>query len=134
MCAAPGGKTCHIAERLRGTGEVVAADTSTSRLKRVAENVSRNGLGNVTIADINSDGIGLPEGLFDAAMVDVPCTNTGVLAKRPEVRWRIKEADLEDLPETQFEILTRAASRVRSGGRLVYSTCSVENEENRPGC
>lgn len=131
LCSAPGGKTGHIAERLAGTGHVVAADVSSSRLRRVEENVSRLQLKNVELVDVDRDGNGLPNERFDAAMVDVPCSNTGVLAKRPEVRWRIGESDLVELPELQLEILNRAAAAIVPGGRVVYSTCSIEPEENR---
>lgn len=136
LCAAPGGKTGHIAERLRGEGSVVAADIAESRLRRVQENIERLRLDNVEICLIDRqgnvlEGPQLGERAFDAAIVDVPCSNTGVLAKRPEARWRIKETDLDELPAIQQELLGRAATHVRGGGRLLYSTCSVEPEENR---
>lgn len=137
LCAAPGGKTGHLAERLAGTGHVVAADISESRLRRVKENVDRLKLTNVSIEVVNREG-GLVRGgklsdggFFDAAIVDVPCSNTGVLAKRPEARWRISESDLQELPQLQQTILRGGAASIRPGGRLVYSTCSVEPEENR---
>jgi 16S rRNA (cytosine967-C5)-methyltransferase len=71
-----------------------------------------------------------PTGGFDAALVDAPCLNTGVLARRPEVRWRIQPSDLDELAAIQGGLLARAAGLVRPGGRMVYSTCSLEAEEN----
>lgn len=131
LCAAPGGKTGHIAERLAGSGYVCAADISESRLQRVQENIDRLKLTNAEPLLIDRDGSGLPSEPFDAALVDVPCSNTGVLSKRPEVRWRIQEEDLVELPKVQLQLLERAAAAVRACGRVVYSTCSVEREENR---
>jgi 16S rRNA (cytosine967-C5)-methyltransferase len=72
----------------------------------------------------------IPPGPFDAAIVDAPCSNMGVLGKRPEARWRLTETDFVELPALQLRLLTRAAERVRSGGRVVYSTCSIDALEN----
>jgi 16S rRNA (cytosine967-C5)-methyltransferase len=71
-----------------------------------------------------------PAGLFDAALVDVPCSNTGVLGRRPEVRWRLKPTEFEYLIRLQTRLLIQAAERVKPGGALVYSTCSIEPDEN----
>ena len=131
FCAAPGGKTGHIAERLAGTGNVLATDVSEHRLRRVNSNVERLQLTNVETRLIERDGSRDPVGSFDAALVDAPCSNTGVLAKRPEARWRVRPEDLDELPKLQGELIGRAARCVRPGGRLVYSTCSIEPEENR---
>ncbi len=130
LCAAPGTKTTHLAELMNDTGEIVACDVSRDRLARVRENVSRLGLKSVTAVSIGDDGSGLPEGEFDRVLVDVPCSNTGVLGKRPEARWRIAPNDLKELPARQSRLLTLALDRVRPGGRVVYSTCSIEPEEN----
>ena len=131
LCAAPGGKTGMIAERLRGEGQVIAADSDERRLPRIAENVERLGVANVEVRHVAREGGNMPEpGTVDAALVDVPCSNTGVLAKRPEARWRIGPDDLIELPPIQSGLLARAAASVRPGGRVVYSTCSIEPEEN----
>jgi len=87
-------------------------------------------LKSIRVVPIGDDGHGLPDGEFDRVLVDVPCSNTGVLGKRPEARWRITPADLKELPVKQSRLLTLALDRVRSGGRVVYSTCSIEPEEN----
>ena len=131
LCAAPGGKTGMIAERIGSEGRVVAADSDAKRLPRIAENVSRLGLTNVDLLEVGREGEKMPPpASFDAALVDVPCSNTGVLAKRPEARWRISTDDLAELPPLQTALLSRAAVCVRPGGRLLYSTCSIEPEEN----
>ena len=130
LCAAPGTKTGHIAELMNDAGEIVAADVSEERLASVAENIARLGLKSVQIAPIGPQGAGLPDGTFDAILLDVPCSNTGVLGKRPEVRWRITPADLKELTVTQTNLLSLALDRLRPAGRLVYSTCSIEPEEN----
>lgn len=130
LCAAPGTKTAHLAELMNDTGEIVAADVSHDRLARVRENIERLGLKSIRIVPIGDDGSGLPAGEFDRVLVDAPCSNTGVLGKRPEARWRITAADLSELPAKQSRLLTLALDRVRSGGRVVYSTCSIEPEEN----
>ena len=131
FCAAPGGKTGHIAERLGETGSVLATDVSEHRLKRVNSNIERLEFTNVSTQLIERDGSRDPVGSFDAALVDAPCSNTGVLAKRPEARWRIQPKDLDELPPLQVSLLKRAGRCVRLGGRMVYSTCSIEREENR---
>lgn len=130
LCAAPGTKTTHLAERMHDEGVIVATDVSADRLKLVNENCERLGLGCVEPRQIAPDGSDLPDGPFDAALVDVPCSNTGVLGKRPEARWRIKPQDVRELPSLQFRLLCDACDRVREGGRVLYSTCSIEAEEN----
>ena len=131
LCAAPGGKTCHLAERLAGTGNVVACDVSKERLAPVVENVSRLRLRNVETLLVSPDGNELrARPPFDAVLVDVPCSNTGVLGKRPEARWRISPSSFETLIPQQCELLDRAISLTKPGGRIMYSTCSIDREEN----
>ncbi len=131
LCASPGGKTCHLAELLRETGEVVACDLSETRLRPVRENISRLGLENIEVCIVDEDGSNLPEGPFDAALVDAPCSNTGVLGKRAEARWRILPTTFDDLVPLQRRLLTDAISRVKPGGRILYSTCSIDRQENQ---
>lgn len=130
LCAAPGGKTTHIAERMRNTGEIIATDVAADRLARVCENANRLGVSIVETRLINRDLTNLPRGRFDAILVDAPCSNTGVLGKRPDARWRIQPADLVELSRQQRQLLNAVARQLRPGGRLVYSTCSIEPEEN----
>ncbi len=130
LCAAPGGKTTHLAELMNDQGMVVACDIQSWRLKRVQENVERLKLKSVHSVLIGEDGSGLPERRFDRILVDAPCSNTGVLHKRPEVRCRLSEADIDELAELQRRLVDRAISRLKPEGRIVYSTCSLEAQEN----
>ncbi len=118
LCAAPGGKATMLA------GDVVAVEASASRARELEENVRRLGATNVRV--VCADGRELPLDLtgFDRALVDAPCSGLGVLAARPDLRWRS-----QPLPELQLELLRAAAARVRSGGTIVYSVCTVNRDE-----
>jgi 16S rRNA (cytosine967-C5)-methyltransferase len=131
MCAAPGGKTTHLAELSNDQAHITACDVATGRLKRVLDNAARLQLTSIAPQLIGKDGNSLPDGPFDAVLVDVPCSNTGVLNRRPEARWRCDESGLHELVILQTRLLIQACERVRPGGRVVYSTCSLEPEENR---
>jgi len=119
LCAAPGGKATMLA------GEVVAVDIDEARAERLEETARLLGATGVQV--VHADGRDLPGGLhgFDRALVDAPCSGLGVLASRPDLRWRA-----EPLPELQLELLRAAIARVRPGGTVVYSTCTVNAEEN----
>ena len=130
LCAAPGSKTTHIAELMGDSGEIVAVDSSGERLERVAENCQRLALTSVRTEELNLVENDAPEGNFDAILLDVPCSNTGVMGKRPEVRWRIMPSDFEELVSIQQQLLVRAIQRARHGTRIVYSTCSFDPAEN----
>jgi 16S rRNA (cytosine967-C5)-methyltransferase len=152
LCAAPGGKMTHLAELMGNTGWIVACDVDARRLRTVSELCERLGVTivetkNLTLRPPSRGGKGEnclessptfppreggPGGLggFDSALVDVPCSNTGVLGRRPEVRWRLTPADLAELVPLQTDLLRRACDQVRPGGVVVYSTCSIEPEEN----
>jgi 16S rRNA (cytosine967-C5)-methyltransferase len=125
LCAAPGGKTLELA---RTAGVVFAGDASFARLARVRENVRRLDAGNVVpfVGDARFPAV---NGM-DAVLIDVPCTGTGTFRRHPDARWRLKVSDLAVLPAVQRSILRAAATAVRPGGMLVYSTCSLETEEN----
>ena len=130
LCAAPGTKTAHLAELMQNQGKILATDMNAERLGRIEENVRRLGLEIIQTQKISEEGEDVPNGPFDAVLVDVPCSNTGVLGKRPEARWRLRPQDFEELPALQKRLLEAACNRLKSGGRLVYSTCSIESEEN----
>ena len=131
LCAAPGGKTTHLAALMRNAGQIVACDVDEERLKTVGELCSRLGIGIVQTRRLHPEANEEPPaGPFDAVLVDVPCSNTGVLGRRPEVRWRLKPADFAHLVRLQTRLLLWAGERVRPGGVVVYSTCSTEPEEN----
>jgi 16S rRNA (cytosine967-C5)-methyltransferase len=127
LCAAPGGKTAVLAA---AGAEVTACDPAPERLERVTGTLERLGLAQrvqLSCADGRAGGAAD----FDAVLVDAPCTNTGVLAARPEARWRYGPASRRELASLQAELLRAGAGRVRPGGRLVWSTCSLEPDENR---
>src|SRR5216684_2574635 len=119
LCAAPGGKTTML------RGEVTAVDLDPNRASELRANVARMGWTNVTV--VEADGKKLPPELagFDRALVDAPCSGLGVLSQRPDLRWRAKP-----LPELQLALLRSAAERVRPGGTIVYSVCTINADEN----
>jgi 16S rRNA (cytosine967-C5)-methyltransferase len=119
LCAAPGGKATMLA------GEVVAVEVNEARARELEENVRRLGAENVRV--VRADGRDLPPELtgFDRALIDAPCSGLGVLAARPDLRWRSKP-----LPELQLELLRAAAARVRPGGTIVYSVCTINADES----
>ena len=128
FCAAPGGKTAQIAWRLSGKGRLVAQDVNPKRLTRLKENLSRLRLDFVEAVQSISSTDG--QIMFDRILVDAPCSNMGVLRRRPDARWRWNVEHLKQLTALQAQILDAAATLVAPGGRLVYSTCSNEPEEN----
>ncbi|MBM4045539.1 MAG: 16S rRNA (cytosine(967)-C(5))-methyltransferase RsmB [Planctomycetes bacterium] len=131
LCAAPGGKASHMAELMSNRGMVVAMDRSPGRLRLVRENCQRLGLHNIRL--VTADARHLPlrvDARFDRVLVDAPCSNTGVLSRRPEARWRLSPEGLTELATLQRELLTAGVVALREGGRAVYSTCSIEPEEN----
>jgi 16S rRNA (cytosine967-C5)-methyltransferase len=130
LCAAPGGKTTHLAELMQNRGYILATDVQGERLSLVASACRRLGIEIIETQLIDLHNPVLPDEPFDAALVDVPCSNTGVLGKRPEARWRIALNDLRELPNLQLRLLRTAVAQLRPGGRVVYSTCSIEPEEN----
>ncbi|HEX8458494.1 MAG TPA: 16S rRNA (cytosine(967)-C(5))-methyltransferase RsmB [Pyrinomonadaceae bacterium] len=129
-CAAPGSKTTQIAAQ--GGVRVVAGDLHAHRLRVVRESAARQGLENVQTVAYDAEAWPLPfaANAFARVLVDAPCTGTGTLRHNPEIRWRITPADIDELAARQRRILAHAARVVAHGGRLVYSTCSVEPEEN----
>ncbi len=131
LCAAPGGKTTFIAQRMQNQGVLIAQDTHRARLEMVRQNCERLG---VTIARLSvSSGVTHPELSlsFDRILIDAPCSNTGVMRRRVDLRWRVREEELKRLQEVQQRLLDDAALQIKPGGRLVYSTCSMEPEENQ---
>ena len=129
-CAAPGGKTALMAEMMGNQGCIVATDRSPKRCRTLRENLQRMGIScaEVTTADWGNETPDLEP--FDAILLDVPCSNTGVLRRRVDVRWRLYENFTAHMASQQRAILDSTAPLVRPGGALVYSTCSIEPEEN----
>ena len=125
-CAAPGGKATAIAARMKNEGRVVATDIRADRLKRLRENCDRLGADCVEILSVGTN----VRELFDRVLLDVPCSNTGVMRRRVDLRWRLQPRDLMATQKLQRELLKNTIRNVRPGGLLVYSTCSLEPEEN----
>jgi 16S rRNA (cytosine967-C5)-methyltransferase len=131
-CAAPGGKTCHIAELMNDSGTVIALDNSARGIERIRQNVARLNLRSIEAiqADVTkelSDALGLP---YDRVLVDAPCSGLGTLRAHPEIKWRRQASDLERLSQLQRKILQRVVRHLKPGGTLVYSTCTLVREEN----
>ena len=130
LCCAPGGKALLVAEMMRGQGTLICRDRSEARLERVRRNLADyGGLCQIAVGDAASPG--LPDHSLDGLLLDVPCSNTGVLRRRPDVRLHFSRRGLDELVSVQAALLDAGAPLIRPGGRLVYSTCSVEPVENR---
>jgi 16S rRNA (cytosine967-C5)-methyltransferase len=133
FCAAPGTKTTQLAEATAGQAKIIATDIDAERLNMVRDNVDRLDLADcVTVIDYHAvDGVFKQSGGFDCVLVDAPCSNTGVLARRPEVRHRISRQAVGEIAKVQQDLLSQAAGMLRRGGVLCYSTCSLQPDENR---
>lgn len=132
-CAAPGGKTAAILSLTENSAFVTATDGHDYRLPMIKDNLSRLGAQSAEIEVCNWEAP-CPDdkrGQFDAALLDVPCSNTGVIQRRVDVRWRLSADEITRLADVQQTIMQNAACAVRPGGRMVYSTCSIDREENR---
>jgi len=141
LCAAPGGKTACMAQRMENRGQILAQDQA-PRLPRLRENCARLGVTCVTISDdvasalcADHPGVEAAPGSsaaapFDRILLDAPCSNSGVFRRRIDARWRIRPEQLAQLRRVQGALLRQAATRLKPAGRLVYSTCSLEPEEN----
>jgi len=130
-CAAPGGKTLHIAQRTTGLAELVAADDDPVRLMRVRENLERAGQqGLLVTADLRSRPESMPAASFDRVLVDAPCSATGVIRRHPDIKLLRRASDVAGFAATQRQILNTAFELLRAGGRLIYCTCSVLPAEN----
>ncbi|MEG0260432.1 MAG: 16S rRNA (cytosine(967)-C(5))-methyltransferase RsmB [Lysinibacillus sp.] len=132
MCAAPGGKTTHLAELMDNRGSVLATDLHPHKLDLVDQNTDRLGLEIVQTAPI--DGRKAPEFLplqsFDAVLVDAPCSGLGVMRRKPDIKYTKREEDLENLQKIQLDLLDAATKVLKQDGKLVYSTCTVDKQEN----
>lgn len=130
LCASPGGKTTAMAASMRDEGLIVASDVRVRRLNLLQQSVRASGARSVRVLQVPGAGALPFEPVFDRVLVDAPCSGLGTLRRDPDIRWRRTPADLPRLAAQQLELLDRAAAVVRSGGRLVYATCSSEPEEN----
>ena len=129
LCAAPGGKAGYMAERMKNQGRVIAHDIAQDRIRLIKENITRLGATCVSPALPSTLATQLPTPA-DRILIDAPCSNTGVMRRRVDLRWRIRETELARLRHTQLQLLRDAVLLLKPGGTLVYSTCSLEPEEN----
>lgn len=129
LCAAPGGKTTHLAELSGDEAAIAAMDIHVARLQLVGQNARRLGLRSIWLVAADAVRVPLTSRRFDAVLLDAPCTALGTLSRRPDVRWRRKPEDVAAMARLQAELLESAIELLRPGGRLVYSVCSFEAEE-----
>ncbi len=134
-CAAPGGKSSYLAELMQNTGRVVAVDRNAARVALIRENFARLGVTNADVIEHDwlAAQTGAPKSVatpFDRILLDTPCSNTGVMRRRVDVRWRLKPDDFLRMQDQQVAIARAVLSLLKPGGTFVYSTCSVEPEEN----
>ena len=131
-CAAPGGKTTHMAQKMKNKGEIYASDTNRRKLGQMEEMCRRLGIKIIkTMKADASKPLPVPEEVnFDRVLADVPCSGFGTLQRNPDLKWRRGEQDIKRLSELQFSILSNLSAYVQEGGILIYSTCTVFHEEN----
>ena len=131
LCSAPGSKTSQIADLSEDSATIVACDLHEHRLRTVVSTAKLQALTSIHCVVVDGlQPLPFPDSSFDRVLIDAPCSGTGTLRRNPEIRWRISPADIEDLARRQRQLLFNAARAVRPGGQLVYSTCSVELDEN----
>ena len=130
-CAAPGGKTTHIAQRMENRGRILAFDIYEEKIRRIERNAQRLGISIIEAQMCDAREIGAAyAGQADRVLVDAPCSGLGVLRRKPDARWKKSPEDVKTLPPLQRAILASAAEAVKKGGVLVYSTCTMEECEN----
>ncbi len=132
LCAAPGGKSLHVADKMEGSGQVEARDLTDYKVELIRENIDRMRAANVTavVADATVPDPASVE-KADVVLADVPCSGLGVIGKKPDIKYRMNEEEIAGLVKLQRKILHNAASYVKPGGTLIYSTCTVTPEENQ---
>ena len=131
MCSAPGGKSNHLAELVGNEGHILALDKSEGRLEMVMEAARRlgNSIIETRVVDATAAGVSV-DGLFDRVLLDAPCSGLGTLTRRPDIRWRRQPGDIDRLAALQLSMIAQGAMLVRTGGALIYSTCTISRAEN----
>jgi 16S rRNA (cytosine967-C5)-methyltransferase len=131
MCSAPGGKTTHISELMNNTGEVKAFDIHKNKLKLIEASAKRLGLSNISLNELDSSKFKEDyKEKADRVLIDVPCSGLGIIKKKPEIKWSKSKKDLKNLIKIQREIMEAACQYAQVGGILMYSTCTLNKEEN----
>ncbi|AFS78688.1 ribosomal RNA small subunit methyltransferase B [Gottschalkia acidurici 9a] len=131
ICSAPGGKTTHIAQKMNNKGKIIARDIYEHKIKLVKENSERLGINIIQYEQFNA--LDLDESLIgkaDYCLVDAPCSGLGLIRRKPDIKWNKESSDIEGISELQYNILQSASKYVKSNGVLVYSTCTIEKDEN----
>ena len=131
LCAAPGGKTTHLAHLMRNTGKIIAVDVSAEKMRLLQKNCRRVDARNVEtrVMDATKADLGFIK-TADAVLIDAPCSGFGTLRRHPDIRWNKTLEQVRTLSELQYNLLKNAATHIKPGGILVYSTCSIEPIEN----
>ncbi len=133
VCAAPGGKTCHVLDILDGSGEVVARDISGDKLRLLNQNIKRQGFGGNIKTGV-FDALTFSEkdvNAFDVVLADLPCSGMGVMGRKKDIKYRLREEDFKALSDLQRRMLKTVSAYVKPGGTLLYSTCTIDRAENQ---
>ena len=131
LCSAPGGKTTHISELLNNTGEVLAFDLHANKLDLIKSTAERLGITNIKLAEMDGTKLDVKLiGLADRLLLDVPCSGLGIIRKKPEIKWNKKRKDLKDLVFVQRDIMDNGWEYLKKDGIMIYSTCTLNKEEN----
>lgn len=128
LFAAPGGKSVYIASLMNDQGQVTSVDKYEARLRLVQKNIDRLGFKSIKV--VTADALEFKSDLFDRVLADVPCSGSGTISKKPDIKWKKDLLDLRNMSDMQYKFLKKASSLVKENGVLVYSTCSIEPEEN----
>ena len=131
MCAAPGGKTTQLSAIMKNSGKIIACDLHPHRVELIEENIKRLGIDNIEC--FAADATNLEENFveyFDYILLDAPCSGLGVLNRRADLRWKVRKSALVEIETTQKKLLESAAKYLKSGGTMVYSTCTLNKKEN----
>ncbi|GAE29195.1 hypothetical protein JCM9152_540 [Halalkalibacter hemicellulosilyticusJCM 9152] len=131
-CAAPGGKTTHIAERMNNVGRLYSFDLHEHKISLIREQTARLGLTNVKAVAFDARKIDeyVGEKQFDRVLVDAPCSGFGVIRRKPDIKWNKKPSDIAAIQSVQMELLSALSKHVKKGGKILYSTCTIDKEEN----
>jgi 16S rRNA (cytosine967-C5)-methyltransferase len=131
LCSAPGGKSCHMAELMKNTGKVYSYDLHEKKLELVRENADRLGIKNIICSRMNAE-IYVEElrNTADRVLIDVPCSGLGIIRKKPEIKWNKDERSMNNLIKVQRNIMMNASKYVKPGGKLIYSSCTLNKREN----
>ena len=130
ICAAPGGKTAVLAENMENRGEIIAIDIHQHKIKLIDTNMKKLGIDIVKATVMDARNVNKQGRKFDKILVDVPCSGYGVIRKKPEILYSKNRENIEELAKLQLEILNSAADILKDGGELIYSTCTITDEEN----